>query len=350
MEGAVYRGIYNISSTAVFNCTSTCVWTNSYVSLGFASWCDNVTAATLPTVKYVTPASPDTVHISMTTPGGVAINASFTKTDWQTVINVVANDLMVNVFQSERATPSKIVRIAVLRTPITNPGEYTISVDSLDVTECTVGLAAYNYSGVSASGNRFSAETVDVIPLDSGIYQDLDYGMSPFVVFNQTGLPVMKAMMADIGTLIQLFTSARFSGSIYDGESVPANPVGVGLALLKGNVSDIFQNMAKSMTDQLRSSYNATAHGLTVNSVVFVSVQWVWLLFLFFIQMAALLLLVLTSWSTKKHHLPLWKSSILAMLYHEVVFEGAAEGTLRTDVRDTEQLEELARLTIAKLE
>src|SRR5690349_17699840 len=52
MQGAIFRGIYNIHTTPHFTCTSNCTWKDSYISLGFASKCQNVTESTFATLTF----------------------------------------------------------------------------------------------------------------------------------------------------------------------------------------------------------------------------------------------------------------------------------------------------------
>jgi hypothetical protein len=169
------------------------------------------------------------------------------------------------------------------------------------------------------------------------------------VVFNQTGLPVLGAMAPDVGSMVQFFTSDRFSGAIYTGESVPSKPKGVGNVLLNTNITEAFTNMAESMTEQLRSSSNDTAYGFTITQVQYVQVQWAYLLLPLFVQTLCGVLLILTSLSSQDNHVRLWKSSTVAALYHDIVLEDGSI-LLRTDVKSLEQMGELAEQTSARLE
>lgn len=339
MQGAIYKGIFNINATAVLKCSSTCVWKGSYVTLGFTSNCSDVTSKT---------AIDQTSHgYSLTTPQGTSLTANYSDTDYQTVINVVAVDLTMRLNPNSSydffRVPAEFVRVAVLKAPVTNINN-VIDPTTLQIFECTVGFSAYKYTNISASGSQFAIDSQDLITLNPGLYT------GEVVVFNQTGLPVMKARAPDIGAMTQFFTSDRFSGAIYDGESVPADPRGVGVALRNADIAEAFRNMAQSMTDQLRSGYNVTAAGSTINSVPFVQVQWAWLVLPMFVQAVSGLLLALTRSGSRNHHVRLWKSSTVAVLYHDVVLEGDSMGTLRTDVQSPEQMEDLAKRTRAILE
>ncbi len=173
-------------------------------------------------------------------------------------------------------------------------------------------MAAYSYSNISAVGSQFAVGGSEKIRLDSAHF-DVSNGDS-YLRFDQPGLPIMTARAADVGGLVEMFTSSRFSGIIYDGESQPAPPEGMGFAFATTNVSQVFDNVATSMTDQLRSRYDVVAHGLSVQPVVFVRVQWAWLALPIFVQLTSLVLLILIM--VESRQVQPWKDSIVAVLCH----------------------------------
>ncbi len=361
MHGAVYRGLFDINSPAVFNCSSKCSWNETYVSLGFASTCSTVTAATLQGKNLSSWGSLSTSGSNVTTPGGVNLSAVYSPTSFQTVVSVGAISLQrlddpptfnVSVF------PAEIVRVAVLRVPSDHVNN-VIDITQAEVVECTIGLAAYRYSGISASGNKLIIGNTDVIPLDPGIVsRKYDQPENYMVAFRQNNMPTLQAATADLVGLSLFFTSQSFSGNIYDGEEPPNPPTGMGDAFRFGNMSQILQNTTASMTDLLRSSYNVTARGVSIDSVVFIRVQWVWMTFPGFVELAAVLFLLLTAFRGRPRgrgpQLPLWKSSSVAVLYHHLTVTSEEAGprtaVLHTDITSVDELERLAKLTKAKLE
>jgi hypothetical protein len=348
MQGAIYKGIFNIKTPAVFNCSSTCVWGGTHVSLGFSSACSDVTSKT--TIKK-NPTYHEVVEgYDLTTPQGVTVTANYTESDWQAIVTVAAVDLadsLLNYTSSGIMVAAEFLRVGIVISPVTN-GDNAIEPDKVQVFECTVGFSGFRYTNASASGNQFTVDSQDLVTLNPGLYVGSDL-YNPTVVFNQTDLPVMMVKAADIGALTQFFMSDRISGAIYDGESVPAQ-TGIGVALRSANITEAFNNMALSMTDQLRSSYNVTAAGSTLNSVPFVHVQWLWLSFTLFVQMVSGLILALTIFSSRNLHVRLWKSSTLAVLYHDVVLRGDSVGVLRTDIQTPEQMQKLSKRTKALIE
>lgn len=358
MQGAIYRGLFDIDSPAVFNCTSRCYWNSTYISLGFASSCKDVTDATLQTANS---SSWDGIYgkgANLTTPGGVTLDATYSATSYQTVVSVGTISLLhVTNGDDGTITPgdlvtSDIVRIAALRVP-SDHSNWILQPSKMEIVECDISLAAHSYSSMSASGNNFTIDKQDSFPIGLGLvtwnYPDPTNYLS--LVFNQSGLPVLKASLADISALNVLFVSNRFNGTIYDGESPPSRPQGVGDVFRTGNMSRTLENMATSMTDQLRSSYNITARGFSIDQVVFVQVRWEWLIPPLIVQLLSLLFLLLTLVRNSGTSVQLWKSSTVAILYHYLVWEDTdSTGILKTNVRSSSELEVLAKSTTAKLE
>jgi hypothetical protein len=216
-----------------------------------------------------------------------------------------------------------------------------MSLDTIEVYECTFGFAAYKYSNISAVGSQFDVGSMEKVQLEEAYY-DVSDGDNYFR-FNQTGLPIMTTRAADVGGLVEMFTSSRFSGIIYDGESQPAAPEGMGFAFITTNVSQVFDNVATSMTDQLRSRYDVVANGLTVQPVVFVRVQWAWLALPIFVQLTSLVFLILIM--IKSRHVQPWKDSIIAVLSYYLVHDADNTAvTLRTDISTLSDLDKLAKI------
>ncbi|ORY69038.1 uncharacterized protein BCR38DRAFT_472446 [Pseudomassariella vexata] len=350
MQGAAFRGIYSQDSTIAFNCSSTCQWNETYVSLGFASQCADVSEVTLAAAK-ANATSLEGQHpflANVTTPGGIRMSPAYVPTSWQTMVIVNATGIIKH--SSKWDYTPEFVRIAVLRSPlaygaISDTPEY---INTLQIFECDIGLTAYRYSHVSANGSQFN-QTVDPIALNAG-YVAVPDNTAGTLVFNATAeRPELKAKAVDIGALAQFFTSSQFIGTIYDGESPPDPPSGIGGALRSVGIAERFTSMAHSMTNQLRAGYNVTAHGQTVSSVVFVRVDWVWLSLPLLVQVAAVLLLVLTMIEVNTRRAQLWKSSTVAVLYHDVAIWQDGERVLRTDVRSLKELKALAKGTKAKI-
>ncbi|KAF2023946.1 hypothetical protein EK21DRAFT_118279 [Setomelanomma holmii] len=311
MEGAVFRGIYNISSNPNFHCGSTCIWHDSYISLGLASQCKDVTTETLASNANTT--SNQTYNrgiYALTTPGNISIGMHFE-----------------SLVENEEDPPSAYF-------------------SELEIFECTLGFAAYNYTTLSASGNRLEIEASS-IKLEPGIVSGRPGSQ---VTYKQSGLPAFVVQEADIRALVNLFESSRFSGNVTSGQIPVALPSGVVMALLSSNITQTFDNVAASMTEQLRSSSSDVARGITVTLVVFVHIEWAWLGLPVAVTFVSGLFLLATWMHARLHHCVPWKSSAVAILYHQVVVGVDEKAVVRSEMRGLKEMEYAAKRTKATLE
>ncbi|KAH8678298.1 hypothetical protein BX600DRAFT_431585 [Xylariales sp. PMI_506] len=352
MEGAVYQALFNVERLEVFKCPSNCVWNETYISLGFTANCSDVSAATRATVQ--TP-SENNHWYNMTTPGNISLSAGLSMTSWLTLASVSVVDLLSRYNESTPTEPIPIspvfARIAILTATEdnVNTAGYDDYPGGWQIEECTIGLAAYEYSNMSASGTDFDIKNhTTAISLNTGTLNNT------ILTFNQSNLPPMTVQGIDLKALSEFFTSSSFSGAIYSGEEPPESNTGVGNIMRQGNISAIFDDMATSMTDQLRSGYNLTAAGLTVESVIYVQVHWGWLSLALFVPAVAALLLAFTVINSCIDRRPLWKSSLTAMLFHEVApmrdDTHGNTGIIRSDVRSLAELQNLTQRTWGALE
>ncbi|KAK0636740.1 hypothetical protein B0T17DRAFT_587800 [Bombardia bombarda] len=379
MQGAIYKGLFDTVAPSAFKCTSNCIWNSSYISLGFASTCSDVTASTLQkynATKLWSGLEAGGRGSNITTSGGVPLRATYSATSFQTVISVGGISLQQVAIANKDLTVSeaieagvgvtfspKIARIAVFRVP-SDLQNFVIKANEIQITECDISLTAYRYSDMSGTGSNLTIGSQQPIPLDPGIVlpsilpnSTAAIGRNP-VVFNQTGLDTtLTASLQDISALNLLFLSPRFTGNLYDGESPTTDGInqGVGDAFRSGNVSDVVWSMTQSMTDHLRSSFDATAPGLSIRPEVFVQIRWEWLVLPFFVQFLSILFVLLVLLGSRQAwDLPLWKSSMVATMYHGLAFQTSGVddnvATLGTNVQSVSEMEALAKATKAKLQ
>lgn len=219
--------------------------------------------------------------------------------------------------------------------------------------ECDVGFTAYNYTKASSITNNFTIDSMEKIPLDdSYVYYNSSFVEDSYnyILFNMTGLPEFRVRIVDLGALIDYFVSESFSGTLGDGEAAPVLPAGITAAIRnpQKNVSEMLDSMAVTMTDQLRTNYNATARGLTAKTVVLVRVQWAWLSLPFFVVLASGLFLIAEMAECRRTtDIRLWKSTATSLLFHSV---SATEGLMRIEILGPEQLHRMAKATNIRLE
>lgn len=90
------------------------------------------------------------------------------------------------------------------------------------------------------------------------------------------------------------------------------------------NVDGVLGSMAEAATNYLRSSGNQGTEqieGEAWSKEPFVNVQWLWLLLPGTLLLGTLALLCATIFRSKQHHVPAWKSSALATLFHGLTEE-----------------------------
>ncbi|KAK7962826.1 uncharacterized protein PG986_003651 [Apiospora aurea] len=323
MQGAIYRGLYNTASSQPFNCSSQCVWPSIARSLGFASQCEDVTAKSLATLKHT--AFSNGTHSQQ--------------------------DLTPKRFNAGTVYTPEFVRVGILRMrdTITDEHDYWfLGANVTEIFECTVRFTTYEYSDIRTAGSKLAIGNTKETGLGLGYKYDMDTRKNRwFAVFNQTeNMSPFTIGTADMGALADFYTTNRFSGSIFDGESPPASS-GMGTAFLKGNIPAVFDNMAQSMTDHLRSGYSNVqpVSGNTLVSVTIVRVYWVWLSLPLGVLALAVLLLVATIWTSWDSRGQLWKSSVVAALYHNVAPGTGSGGVLYTDLQGVKHLDKLAEET-----
>lgn len=360
MQGAIYRGLFGLDSPVLFRCPGSCSWDGPYVSLGFMSTCSNVTEATVNSVDRSLWKESGAPGLRLLTPGGVNISAGYSTTSYQTVISVASTTLLKDSrwymyrgdgVASPPLIPERpdIARVAVLRTK-SNRVNPKVRPDQVEIVECDISLAARGFSKITALGSVLSIGLEENIPMTPG--DPSSAGIT--VMLNQTGQPVLRINIADIFAINEFFLSPRFVGDIYDGLSVPPElqaQTGVGSAFKSGNMTQIIHNMTRSMSDQLRSTFNVTAPGKTISQVVFVQVQWMWLVLPLVVQLASALLLglVLARLAACRDLQP-WKSSSVAVLLHRVSDDGQSGATtLQPEVQDMGALKRRAESTRARL-
>lgn len=253
-------------------------------------------------------------------------------------------------YLSSRA-PATFVRLAAFR----QPSEYRGGADdALEQTlECDISLVAYKYTNASSTANTFTFGSTEKIHLEEGyvISDARKTDNSNHILFNTTGLPEFRVSILDLAALLDYFPSDSFSGTLVDGEEMPVFAQGITAAIRspEKNISSLLDSMALSMTDQLRTSVNATiAPGLTAKSVLLVRIQWAWLVLPFFVVLAsAAFLIAEMAESRRSRDVMLWKSTATSMLFHSVK---PAEGVMRMDVQNPKQLQHVVKNTSVKLE
>ncbi|KAJ3546417.1 hypothetical protein NM208_g2017 [Fusarium decemcellulare] len=314
MQSAILQGLLDIRSPQVFDCPGVCTWNDSYVSLGFKSSCKNVTAATLDTDV----CDNDGGHLTcnMTTPGGIILTTHHGDTAYQTTFRLNGTSARDEQLRDESLQDlPELIKIAVYRSTLNE----VFNATDVNVTECSLSLAAYRYSDASANGTEFSFQHADEIDLPRNYWSLQGDHYSALYRTNaskEEDLPGFTVRRLDLKNIQFFMTSDALVSEWVDGELGNMN-YGVSAALM-GDVDlpKRFAKMATSMTDYLRNGPNhKLAAGKRVESVTFVSIRWFWLIGPCIIEASALLFTLSTIVSSRRsRQVPLWKSSALAVL------------------------------------
>ena len=111
------------------------------------------------------------------------------------------------------------------------------------------------------------------------------------------------------------------------------------------NLSHVASNVAASLTQLGLKLSNETITGNVTTVETYVRVSWAWLILPIALEVLAVFLLVVTIILTRIEKIPLWKSSILAVLYHGIP-EHELDRPLASDMTG---MERAARGTLAEL-
>ncbi|KAI1033882.1 hypothetical protein LB503_011064 [Fusarium chuoi] len=349
MQSAILQGLYDISSIPVFACGGACLWRDSHISLGFKSTCKNVTMTTLRTKNCIKPEGRPGMRFdrncNFTTPGNITLTTQHVLTDSQTTFRINATSTRVDPPKDMRTTLDDIVKIAVWRSGY----DASFNATNINITECKVGFTAYEYPRAQANGSTFSFVKVTELDFRSANWSWEDHTQTHLVSNKTSNLPPFKISVIDIMALQRFFESTTFQSEFVSGSAKNNNP---GLsAALDGNtnLTRAFGNMARGMTDYLRSGLNQKlAKGVRRESQIFVFIRWYWLIGPAVLELAALIFAVFTVVGTaRKHEVPLWKSSALVLLScrHDI-----DSGVIYGEFQDVKELEKMAKASRARLE
>ncbi|KAF2155334.1 hypothetical protein K461DRAFT_292205 [Myriangium duriaei CBS 260.36] len=336
MQSAILQGIYDIDVTPLFTCPDACVWDESYISLGFKTSCNNVTAITLHTEACTDESC------SMITPGGLNLTAhSFHLEDGGSQSIFLLTSAIPQHFNA-----SELVRYAVYRATANGITDNSYPCN-INITECIVGVTAYEYSQVHANGSEFKFDSIKEISLQD-VHWYIDNSSLVYYT-NQSatpGLPGFNFSDWDFRALQSYFASNTISSEWVVGDYNKEVSGGISAALVGDvDLEQRFQKMAASMTDYIRSGPNKQiAKGMRVTRVTFVSIKWLWLIGPAIIELATLIFACTTIFRNRKSRgVPLWKSSALAVLAcHYEGGPGIKAGLIRNMQKDVNEIENTA--------
>ncbi|PLN76120.1 hypothetical protein BDW42DRAFT_26799 [Aspergillus taichungensis] len=352
MVSAIFQGLYGINVTEPFVCPGACRWRESYISLGFRAECRDVTQETL---QSATCAKDDAVkQCNMTTPSGLRVRTRTVDTDSATTYYMNATSLLSTRTNSELPdTFPEITRFAIYR----STEDLNFRVHDENITDCSLYITAYKYWDAKANGSDFSIAKREIKfdsqnPWSFANRSEENYfdniRTEEFMSGNDH-IPALEISYTTLSAVEVFFESTSVASEWIAGNFVNDN-IGVSAALF-GNVdiNDRFDRMAIAMTDHLRYGPNKqTAPGEVVHRESFVSIRWGYFVVPIVIEGLAILFAILSVFSNRQsRHVPLWKSSVLAVLacqYEEQL------GLLKTTGKDANEIEADAEKAQARLQ
>lgn len=348
MQSAIFQGLYGVNRTEPFICPGRCRWTESYISLGFKAQCRNVTEETLQAAT-CSGGEYGLQRCNMTTPGGVNVATRYWATDLATAYYMNASSLLI-INPSKPGLPEtfpEISRFAIYRS--TPDGNFIMR--DINITDCSLFLTAYEYTGAQANGSDFSFASRREVDFGMknpwGITSNISKGLFQHVYTNESTsgdihIPALRISYASLSALVNFFQSTTMATEWVEGNFANTN-LGVA-ATLSGDVDlgDRFNKMATAMTDYLRYGPNTQpANGETLQREPFVFIRWGYFVVPIVTEGFAILFAILSIFSNRQsRRVPLWKSSTLAVLacQHEERL-----GLLHTKGKDINEIQDDAK-------
>lgn len=115
-----------------------------------------------------------------------------------------------------------------------------------------------------------------------------------------------------------------------------------------GNISQTMQDVATSITNGIRVGPEATnVVGTATYPVAYIQVRWAWLVYLASLSMLSMIFLGMSILLSARRSAPVWKSSILAVIFHGITEWPSSMSD--DDVRERAGMEKTARSLSARL-
>lgn len=352
MQAAILNGILNLQSTPEFQCSGACTWDGKYTTLGVSSVCENVTQTAMATKVC---SWPNELHGNCTimTPSGLQLNTL--SGAFRTVL-IFATDIILPtaVAKDEEYSPD-IARVAFFR----NSSIYARNLDTdmkagdyrgEDITECTLSFAVHEYEGITANGSQFRIDNRRTLKLDTSRLTHLPHDR--LFVFNQSShTPSLYVDFDDWGYMGFFLSTLAFNIDIVtDSLGIIMNPSNIyGVSLINMDIPNVFDAVAESMTNYIRSIPGPYAHralGSRIDTIVFVQVRWEWLALPLSVEIMAVIFTLGVIRRNQIHRLPPWKSSALALVSYRL---DPTMNALATEYGGPKEVERKARETTVRL-
>ncbi|CAG7957576.1 unnamed protein product [Penicillium olsonii] len=357
MQASIIQGLFGIDITETFSCPGACSWEGSSISLGFKAECSNVTQATLQSATCE--GDEDSLQTcNMTTPNGIGLTSEAWFTDRATAFYMNASNPSVGKQTLDTVTQGlpEIMRFGILRsTPDDN-----FRMREINITDCTLLIAAYNYTGARANGSDItfaSKKEIDLGPdnpwhyAGGSVTNDLQ-SVDPLVFTNKSTngdvtIPALGIKYLNLMGLRNFFHSPTMVTRWIVGNLGTTNS-GVSSALVgEVDIEDRFKKMATAMTNNLRYGPSSKpTYGKVIEKETYVKLNWWYFLVPVVIEAAAIVFAIISMFGSRRsRHVPVWKYSILAVLACQY-----ENGKLYSMSKDIKQIRKEAKRNKAELQ
>ncbi|OJJ87025.1 DUF3176 domain-containing protein [Aspergillus glaucus CBS 516.65] len=301
MQGSIFSGLFDGLPPRAFECpTSNCTWSDTYsnLSLGVVGQCDNVTKSVDNSCQDF-PNTRSTV-CNITTPGGFQFNslklhqsAIFRFTCLNTTTHTTAPKL-----------DTELTSFAVWRPLVIG------DLENFEVIECRLSLAGYLYSDITVKQNILNIQKEVPIPLE--LVRTPNSKLNYFKPTSDQFPPGLYfKLLRQIFNAELIYPTGKEDGVVPD-------------VLSKGNLSLITENIARGMTEHIRTGPNSTiSNGVAYQNETYIHVKWPWVILPITVVAGAGVFLACSIGLNSRRKAALWKSSSVALLLHSV--EGSAE-------------------------
>lgn len=370
MQAAILAPIWNTTLAPSLPCTfERCHWPTIH-TLGVCSSCENLTHTVVPTCTYNAQQSNRLVDCNYTVPSrGIVFNAVFAKSGSSstfisdtTVWNSLAGDEWRTTIENAWHFARKPSFIESHRAVISNFTfvKFSNNIDPLDhlhnrtippvsqAMHCRLELCARtfttpqyaNFSAAPLTGFQTPLVTTLNGTTMNGSTSPAFIGLRPDTPGQVTDGPVFQINYCDyhaIGQYLQSLFTTTMSTTGVVGTTNDTGGGGVkpypditprfGMAFSRfEDFPELMNNVSNSMTEAFRISANKTVlEGVATSSVTYIEIVWPRLILPISLIILTSAVLIITIVRNKQRGMPSWKSSSLALLFHELDGWGVSE-------------------------
>jgi hypothetical protein len=307
LQGAVQNGLYTLNSPVEFSCTTAnCTWPPFY-TLGICSSCANVTDQTNTTC---TPGK-RVRSCNYTLPSGLRLSNSHyynTSRAYEPTVDATAR---TGEFDLNSIT-AWLVNAGIVRFYKETPGW-----PRTESFECGLSWCAKRYSAVNVTAGNISTPDIRSYPLRSPKAYFNEESLNSFVVSDDDDIDFNGP---DRIFIVNANNHKELSTWLADTFFNTSDKEAVARALyMQSNISQIFENIANSMTNKIREGPNATKiYGTSYREETYIHVTWAWLILPGVVVFMAVVLLAASIVSSRGLNGGLWKNSALALLFTQI--------------------------------